>query len=192
MPASIILLEKPMTEALNEQTTELRGEAKKEAFHREAESKIVNFAFVRPNEHIPDGNKMHVKLAGTNTCQASVQILVKGGDNNLHYHPNQDLIYMVLKGKVEFYGPGEKLLGVYGENEGLLLPENARYWFKGVTDEAHLLQIAGYPKGKAASKRVAVAKDQRGDTRMSFDITKNKLLIRTVKKSIEDSEFKFS
>src|SRR5688572_2766422 len=75
--APIMLLEKSMSEAPNEQTTELRGEAKKEAFHREAESKIVNFAFVRPNEHIPDGNKMHVKLAGTNTCQASVQILVK-------------------------------------------------------------------------------------------------------------------
>ncbi len=151
-----------MAEAQQDNQTEIRGEAKKEAFHREAESKITNFAFVRPDQHIPDGDKMHVKLVGTDSCRASVQILVKGGDNNLHYHPNMDLIYMVLKGQVEFYGPDEKLLGVYGPNEGLLLPENSRYWFKGVSDEAHLLQIAGYPRGAKASKRIPVEKAKRG------------------------------
>lgn len=157
-----------MSESVKEQTGEIRGEAKKQAFHQEAEAKIVQFAFVRPDTHIPNGNKMHVKLVGTNSCRASVQILVKGGDNNLHYHPNMDLIYMVLKGEVEFYGPDDKLLGVYGENEGLLLPENARYWFKGVSDEAHLLQIAGYPRGASAAKRVAVEKDKRSSARMSL------------------------
>jgi quercetin dioxygenase-like cupin family protein len=151
-----------MAEAATDNTTEVRGAEKKEAFHREAEAKIEKFKFARPDQHIPDGDKMHVKLTGTNSCRASVQILVKGGDNNLHYHPNMDLIYMVLKGKVEFYGPNDALLGVFGEYEGLLLPENSRYWFKGVSDEAHLLQIAGYPKGKAASKRIPVEKAKRG------------------------------
>ena len=108
------------------------------------------FAFTRPETEIPHGQKMHVKLAGTDSCRASVQILNKGGDNNLHYHPNMDLIYMVLKGKVEFYGPEDTLLGVFSENEGLMLPENSRYWFKGASDEAHLLQIAGYPRGAKA------------------------------------------
>lgn len=151
-----------MAETATQNPTELRGEAKKEAFHQEAESKILKFAFTRPGQHIPDGDKMHVKLAGTDSCRASVQVLVKGGDNNLHYHPNMDLIYMVLKGKVEFYGPNDTLLGVFGEHEGIMLPENSRYWFKGVSDEAHLLQIAGYPKGKAASKRIPVEKAKRG------------------------------
>jgi hypothetical protein len=66
-----------------------------------------------------------------------------------------DLIYMVLKGKVAFYGPGDKMIGEYGPQEGLLLPENSRYWFVAVGDEeAHLLQVAGYPKGAAMSKRI--------------------------------------
>jgi quercetin dioxygenase-like cupin family protein len=166
-----------MAETATENPVELRGEAKKEAFHQEAESKIVNFAFTRPDTHIADGDKMHVKLAGTDSCRASVQILVKGGDNNLHYHPNMDLIYMVLKGKVEFYGPEDKLLGVYAENEGLMLPENSRYWFRGVSDEAHLLQIAGYPKGKAASKRIPVEKAKRGRG-MWLGMTEEELRIR--------------
>ncbi len=170
-----------MAEAAKEQPAEIRGEAKKEAFHQEAESKIVNFAFVRPDTPIPDGQKMHVKLAGTNSCRAGVQILVKGGDNNLHYHPNMDLIYMVLKGQVEFYGPDDKLLGVYGENEGLLLPENSRYWFKGVSDEAHLLQIAGYPRGRAASRRIPVEKDKRDRARLSVGMTEEDLRYRAMK-----------
>jgi mannose-6-phosphate isomerase-like protein (cupin superfamily) len=134
---------------------ELRGAPKKEAFHQAAEAGIVNFKFDKPAQEIPHGKKAHVKLAGTNSCRASVQVLNQGGENNLHYHPNMDLIYMVLKGRVQFYGPEGKLWGDYGPNEGLLLPENSRYWFKSVgEEEAWLLQIAGYPKGAEMSKRI--------------------------------------
>ena len=136
---------------------ELFGEAKKEAFHLKAEEGIENFAFVRPDVSIPHGKKLHVKLAGTDSCRASVQVLNQGGENNLHYHPNMDLIYMVLKGRVRFYGPDKKVLGEYGVHEGILLPENSRYWFESVgEEEAHLLQVAGYPKGMKMSKRVPV------------------------------------
>ena len=134
---------------------ELRGAEKKEAFHLAAEAGIKEFSFQVPDAEIAPGHKAHVKLAGTDSCRASVQILRNGGDNNLHYHPNMDLIYMVLKGKIRFYGPGDEVLGDFGPHDGLLLPENARYWFKSLGDEkAWLLQIAGYPKGAGASKRV--------------------------------------
>lgn len=168
-----------MAEAVNENHTEVRGEAKKEAFHREAESKIVNFAFTRPEAELPAGHKIHVKLAGTDSCRASVQILLKGGDNNLHYHPNMDLIYMVLQGQIEFYGPGDKLLGVYGKHEGLMLPENSRYWFKSIGDEeAHLLQIAGYPRGAKASKRIAVEPPKEGMGGFWIGMTEEELRLR--------------
>jgi hypothetical protein len=75
-----------------------------------------------------------------------------------------DLIYMVLKGRIRFYGPEDKVLGEYGELEGILLPENSRYWFESVGDEeAYLLQIAGYPKGINAFKRIAVAPPKHAD-----------------------------
>jgi quercetin dioxygenase-like cupin family protein len=134
---------------------EPRGAAKKEAFHEAAEANVMPFKFEVPNVEIAPGKKIHVKLAGTDNCRASVQVLRNGGDNNLHYHPNMDLIYMVLKGKVRFYGPGDKILGDFSPEEGLLLPENSRYWFKSLgEEEAWLLQIAGYPKGAKASKRI--------------------------------------
>lgn len=143
---------------MDEKTTAraLTGE-EKERLNETAEANTTRFSFIVPDVPIPDGRKLHVKLAGTNSVRASVQVLNKGGENNLHYHPNMDLIYMVLKGRVAFYGPGDKLIGEFGVNDGILLPEYARYWFKSVGDEeAHLLQIAGYPRGPEASKRIPV------------------------------------
>src|SRR5262245_36494546 len=119
-------------------------EAPGTAIHEQAEANVKTFAFRRPDVPLPDGRKLHVKLAGTDSCRASVQVLNRGGENNLHFHPNMDLIYMVLKGRVAFYGPGDKLVGELGVHEGVMLPEYTRYWFKSVGDEeAHLLQIAG-------------------------------------------------
>ena len=160
---------------MSESEDELRGAPKKEAFHQAAEAKIANFKFERPEAPIPFGKKAHVKLAGTNSCRASVQVLNQGGENNLHYHPNLDLIYMVLKGKVAFYGPGDKVLGEYGPFEGLLLPENSRYWFGSIGDEeAYLLQIAGYPKGAKMSRRINAepVKPTQGQA-MWFGVTKD-------------------
>jgi mannose-6-phosphate isomerase-like protein (cupin superfamily) len=153
------------TEQSSDAGEELRGAGKKEAFHQAAEALIHNFAFTDPNIEFPnEKKKIHVKLAGTNTVRASIQVLREGGENNLHYHPNMDLIYMVLKGCIRFYGPGDKVIGEYGAQEGLLLPENSRYWFESIgSEEAHLLQIAGFPKGVNAFKRIAIDPAKQGD-----------------------------
>jgi hypothetical protein len=135
---------------------ELFGEAKKEAFHLKAEEGVTSFAFARPEVAIPHGKKLHVKLAGTDSCRASV-----------------------LKGRVRFYGPGNKILGEYGVHEGLLLPENSRYWFESIgEEEAYLLQIAGYPKGAKMSKRVPVepAKPDKGG--MWMGLTEDEEVLR--------------
>ena len=65
---------------LKETTEEQFGEAKKEAFHLKAEEGITKFGFARPDVAIPHGKKLHVKLAGTDSCRASVQILNQGGE----------------------------------------------------------------------------------------------------------------
>ena len=144
---------------------ELRGAEKKEAFFQAAEALIQSFAFDAPNIEFPnEKKKVHVKLAGTNNVRASIQILREGGENNLHYHPNMDLIYMVLKGTIRFYGPEDKVIGEYGPLQGVLLPENSRYWFESVgTEEAHLLQIAGFPMGVTGMKRIPLEAPKQAD-----------------------------
>ena len=141
---------------------DLRGAEKKEALHEAAEALVHTFKLEVPDMETL-GKKIHIKLAGTDSCRASVQVLRQGGENNLHYHPNLDLIYMVLKGRVRFYGTEDKVLGDFGPHEGILLPENSRYWFGSVGDEeAWLLQIAGYPKGPKAIKRINVTPPKKG------------------------------
>lgn len=144
---------------------DLRGAEKKEAFFQAAEALIESFSFDAPDIEFPnEKKKVHVKLAGTNNVRASIQILREGGENNLHYHPNMDLIYMVLKGKIRFYGPEDKVIGEYGPLQGVLLPENSRYWFESVgTEEAHLLQIAGFLKGVSGMKRIPLEAPKQAD-----------------------------
>ena len=136
---------------------DIRGADKKEAFHEAAEAKVKTFKFEVPEIETKFGQKMHVRLAGTDSCRATVQVLRDGSENNLHYHPNMDLIWMVLKGRVRFYGPKDIVRGELGPLEGILQPENSRYWFEPCDgEEAWLLQIAGFPKGAKAAKRIDV------------------------------------
>ena len=152
-----------MAEAVQENPTELRGEAKKEAFHQEAESKIEKFAFARPDVDIPANDKMHVKLAGTDSCRASVQILNKGGDNNLHYHPNMDLIYMVLQGRLNSTG---RATNPSASSANIKASSCRRIRVTGsaasVTKKRICCRSPATAKGKAASKRIPVEKAKRG------------------------------
>ena len=145
----------------------------------EAEKGISSFAFDRPDVDIPVGKKLHVKLGANASSRASVQILNKGGENNLHYHANMDLMYMVLKGKVRFYGEGDRLLGEYAPFQGVTLPQYSRYWFESAgDDEAWLLQIAGYPSGAEQSKRIPVEEGNRPSSDLWIGLSEEEETIR--------------
>jgi hypothetical protein len=50
-----------------------------------------------------------------------------------------------LKGRVRFYGPGDKLIGEFGPHEGTITPRYARYWFENAGDEdLEILQVGAY------------------------------------------------
>ena len=121
-----------------------------------AEAGIETYSYERPDVELPVGKKIRVKLAGTDSARAQIQVLNEGGENNLHFHANVDLIYMVLQGEVHFYGVDDKLIGKFGQWQGVKLPQYSRYWFKSVgAQEAVLLQMSGYPKGSKQKKRIA-------------------------------------
>ena len=134
---------------------ELRGADKKEAFHQAAEAKVHTFSFAVPDVDAPNG-RINCYHAETDACSLVTIIMRNGYFEPAHYHPNQDGIWMVLKGKVRFYGGAhDERTVVLGPMEGIVQPENSRYWFAHEGDEeAWLLQIGGYPKGKKVAKRV--------------------------------------
>ena len=51
---------------------ELHGAEKKEAFFLAAEAGIKTFDFNGPEVAIEEGKKLHVKLAATDSCRASI------------------------------------------------------------------------------------------------------------------------
>jgi mannose-6-phosphate isomerase-like protein (cupin superfamily) len=139
---------------------ELEMSPEKEARHRAAETAVQSYKYVRPQ--IPaSANKGLVRLCATGMTKGVVQIIQEGGENNLHYHERMDSFWMVLKGRVRFYGPGDNLIGEYGPMEGLITPAGARYWFEKASDEdLELLQVASYEQDASKARRVAMGGDK--------------------------------
>lgn len=145
----------------------LRGAEKKEAFFQAAEEKVHSFAFTVPDIEVPNG-RINGYLAKTDSCSATILVLRDGYKASHHYHPNQDGIWVVLKGRVRFFGGAdERVTGEFGPYEGIKQPENSRYGFEAVGgEEAWLMQIAGFPKGADVAKRIPIGtpptKSERG------------------------------
>jgi mannose-6-phosphate isomerase-like protein (cupin superfamily) len=133
----------------------LKGMHKKEAFHREAESRRIPFHYTRPDE---DLKKRAIYFLGkTDILKAQVQIVPQGGENDLHYHPGADGFWWVITGRARFYD-GDGIIGEYGPGEGILMPRNARYWFETAdpSQELQLLQVSANTQQKVANKSIHV------------------------------------
>lgn len=113
-----------------------------------AEPKV--FRYVKPEL---DRVKGVVVLARSDIMLAAVQLVKKGGENNLHSHSTMDGFWFVLKGRVKFYGDKDVLLGEFGPHEGIFLPRGVRYWFESSSDEVlEILQVESFVKGVAGKR----------------------------------------
>jgi mannose-6-phosphate isomerase-like protein (cupin superfamily) len=123
-----------------------------QALHEKGDAMVVPYSYKKPSD--VGAAKGRINLAKTEALRGVVQVVKKnGGENNLHYHTNSDSFWMVLKGRVRFYGPGDKLIGEFGPHEGTVTPRYSRYWFENAGEEdAELLQVSALWKtGMSAS-----------------------------------------
>ena len=97
---------------------------------RDTEATVFNFAQ-------PDGinGKARIGLGRSGMITASVQYITDGGDNNLHAHSAEDEAFLVLGGRVRFYGKGDVVIAEIGANEGIMIPRGFPYWFESSSDE---------------------------------------------------------
>jgi mannose-6-phosphate isomerase-like protein (cupin superfamily) len=56
-------------------------------------------------------------------------------DHTLHSHAHQDGMWLVLAGKVRFYGEGGRLIAELGPLEGILAQRGVKYRFERAGDE---------------------------------------------------------
>jgi len=104
------------------------------------------FKYAKPA--LPDGpyeGKVITRLARTDRMLANVQVLKSGGENNLHSHRHLDGFWMVLSGRVRFYGDDDVVIAELGPREGILVPRNFKYWFESIGEETlELLQVESF------------------------------------------------
>lgn len=126
----------------------------------EAEKGIKSYRYTKP-EGIGT-KKARIELGRGGNIRGVVQVVKEGGENNLHYHTDADSLWMVLKGRVKFYGVDDELLGEYGPHEGLITPAYSRYWFESSGDEElELLQIGAFSGPEVKSSGRTDCEDQR-------------------------------
>jgi mannose-6-phosphate isomerase-like protein (cupin superfamily) len=111
-------------------------------------AKVIRY--VRPEL---DRVKGVVVLARSDIMLAAVQLVKKGGENNLHSHSAMDGLWFVLRGRVKFYGAEDVLLGEFGPHEGIFLPRGVSYWFESSSEEVlEILQVESFVKGAAGTR----------------------------------------
>ena len=125
--------------------------------HEAAETDWVTFSYAKPDS--VNTGKGFINLGRKDIVRGAVQVVKKhGGENNLHYHTNSASFWMVLKGRVRFYGPGDVVIGEFGPNEGTITPRLSRYWFENVGDEdLEILQVSAFAEGAEKSGRTDVS-----------------------------------
>ena len=140
---------------MNQPDVDAEEKKDKEEIHAAAEARIQTFSYEKPeNTSKP---KAFARLCESDRLRLIVQVVKEGGDNNLHYHTKADGSWVVLKGRVRFYGAGDKVIGEFGPHEGLLLPGGSRYWFEKVgKEDLEILQIFGFEETSRNSKRINV------------------------------------
>ena len=137
--------------------------------HLKAEEKWTMFSYSKPDE-VNKGKGM-VQLGRNDIVRGVVQVVKKhGGENNMHYHTDISSFWMVLKGRVRFYGPEDVVLGEFGPHEGMIKPRYSRYWFENIVDEElEILQVSAFSsehvqksgRTDAATQKFAVGTGER-------------------------------
>jgi mannose-6-phosphate isomerase-like protein (cupin superfamily) len=121
--------------------------------HATAEAGVRVFNYEPPSK-MP-GTRGIVKLCQSKYLRGMVHVVKEGGEATLHYHTERDALYMVLKGRVKFYGPGDELIGEFGPHDGVLIPADARYWFETVSEEPlELMQVCAYHHNSDTTERI--------------------------------------
>ena len=103
-----------------------------------AQTKANQPSFFKMRAQLPVQGRTNVPLASSDKMWVVLKTYAQDGENELHAHPNEDHVFVVLQGEASFRGPRgeERTIGI---NEGVLLPHGTFYWFKAVGEEPLVL-----------------------------------------------------
>lgn len=85
-------------------------------------------SFFRLRTQLPAAGRSDLPIAATERMTVILKSYAEGGENEIHAHPHEDHLFVVLQGQASFHGPrGElKQAGAY---DGVVLPAGTFYRF---------------------------------------------------------------
>ena len=104
------------------------------------ETGVQVFSYEQPEF---EGVKKTFMLCKTDILKASLQVVKRGGENNLHAHTGEIQFWFVLGGVARFYAEGDRLLAELKKHEGILLPLGLKHRFESASQEPlEILRVA--------------------------------------------------
>ena len=96
--------------------------------------KIAGMTLCRYQEPYTRSNPLLLRAGNLGTI-----LMARANETNLHAHPDADTVWLVLKGRVKFYGFDDEFVGELGPLDGLAIPKGVPYWFESADGEEYLI-----------------------------------------------------
>jgi mannose-6-phosphate isomerase-like protein (cupin superfamily) len=98
-------------------------------------------------------------LAATGDLSVRLKVYASGGENELHAHPTEDHVFVILQGSARFYGPDGETQDV-SANQGFMMPKGMLYRFNATsTDECLVMLRVGTPNFQKQDKTDRLGSD---------------------------------
>jgi mannose-6-phosphate isomerase-like protein (cupin superfamily) len=99
-------------------------------------------SFFRMRARLPKQGRTNIVLGATPIMSVVLKTYASGGENELHAHPYEDHLFVVLQGAAHFYGPNGEVKEVR-KNSCALLPRGSLYRFHAVEGEPLVMLRVG-------------------------------------------------
>ena len=90
--------------------------------------------------------RVHDIVARAGEMTVAMKCYAEGGENALHAHLDEPHTFVILQGQARFWGPDGET-GVFGRNEGILIPAGWYYRFESCGDEPLVILRVGHGDG---------------------------------------------
>jgi mannose-6-phosphate isomerase-like protein (cupin superfamily) len=85
-------------------------------------------SFFRLRTQLPSKGRSDLPMAATERMTVILKSYAEGGENEVHAHPHEDHLFVVLQGQASFYGPRDELKRA-NPYDGVVLPAGTFYRF---------------------------------------------------------------
>ena len=113
-------------------------------------------SFFQLRTQLPAAGRSDVPIAATERMSVILKSYAEGGENEIHAHPHEDHVFVVLQGQASFHGPRDEFK-VANPYDGVVLPAGTFYRFVSSGDvPLVMLRVGCAEAGSDIFARIAI------------------------------------